>query len=148
MSSPRQPRETKTHGLEPLAVLPVFVPLQGKRAVLAGSSGGAPWKVKLLAAAGAQVDVLARSAFLRYRDEDLAIFYGAYLGMADEILVAGPLALVADEIVEKRAEARALEGPAGIAIALNGRVVCKKDWAETRLSEGDRIEIVRAMQGG
>lgn len=36
----------------------------------------------------------------------------------------------------------------GIAIALNGRVVRKKDWAGTALSEGDRIEIVRAMQGG
>ena len=58
MRTPREPRETKA-GLEPLAVLPVFVPLQGKRAVLAGSSGGAPWKVKLLAAAGAEVDVYA-----------------------------------------------------------------------------------------
>lgn len=36
----------------------------------------------------------------------------------------------------------------GIAIALNGRVVRRTDWAETPLSEGDRIEIVRAMQGG
>ena len=59
MSLPRQPRETRSGGLEPLAVLPVFVPLQGKRAVLAGSNGGAPWKVKLLAAAGARVDVYA-----------------------------------------------------------------------------------------
>ncbi|MHC2001624.1 siroheme synthase CysG [Methylobacterium sp. CM6241] len=70
MSTPRQPRETRPAGiaaregaghagLEPLAVLPVFVPLQGKRAVLAGSNGGAPWKVKLLAAAGADVDVYA-----------------------------------------------------------------------------------------
>src|SRR3954469_2442536 len=59
MSTPRQPRETRGQGLEPLAVLPVFVPLQGRRAVLAGSSGGAPWKVKLLAAAGASVDVYA-----------------------------------------------------------------------------------------
>ncbi|WP_345820034.1 siroheme synthase CysG [Methylobacterium fujisawaense] len=55
----RAPRETKAAGLEPLAVLPVFVPLRGKRVVLAGSSGGAPWKVKVLAAAGAHVDVYA-----------------------------------------------------------------------------------------
>ena len=60
MSTPRQPRETRGPGLEPLAVLPVFVPLQGKRAVLAGSGGGAPWKVKLLAAAGAEVDIYAQ----------------------------------------------------------------------------------------
>ena len=55
----RAPRETQAAGLEPLAVLPVFVPLRGKRVVLAGSSGGAPWKVKVLAAAGAHVDVYA-----------------------------------------------------------------------------------------
>ncbi|WP_018260043.1 siroheme synthase CysG [Methylobacterium sp. WSM2598] len=59
MSSPRTPRETRSPGLEPLAVLPVFVTLQGKRAVLAGAGGGAAWKAKLLAAAGAQVDVYA-----------------------------------------------------------------------------------------
>ena len=46
-------------------------------------------------------------------------------------------------------EARERELPnEGIAIALNGRVVRRKDWAGTRLSEGDRVEIVRAMQGG
>lgn len=59
MRTPRQPQETRSAGLEPLSVLPVFVPLHGKRAVLAGASGGAPWKVKLLAAAGARVDVYA-----------------------------------------------------------------------------------------
>ena len=58
MRTPREPRETRA-GLEPLAVLPVFLPLRGKRAVLAGANGGAPWKVKLLAAAGARVDVYA-----------------------------------------------------------------------------------------
>lgn len=59
MLSPRQPTETRSAGLEPLSVLPVFLSLQGKRAVLAGASAGAPWKVKLLAAAGARVDVYA-----------------------------------------------------------------------------------------
>ena len=46
------------------------------------------------------------------------------------------------------AQERALPGPQGVAIALNGRVVRRAEWAETRLSEGDRVEIVRAMQGG
>ena len=46
------------------------------------------------------------------------------------------------------AEARGIESPEGIAIALNGRVVRKTAWGETALNEGDRIEIVRAMQGG
>ena len=46
------------------------------------------------------------------------------------------------------AEEQALAGPQGVAIALNGRVVRKTEWAATLLAEGDRIEIVRAMQGG
>ncbi len=62
MNLPRQPRETRGHGLEPLAVLPVFLDLKGKRVVLAGNNAGAPWKVKLLAAAGAHVDVYAAEA--------------------------------------------------------------------------------------
>jgi sulfur carrier protein len=36
----------------------------------------------------------------------------------------------------------------GIAVALNGVVVPRSAWAETRLKPGDNIEIVRAMQGG
>ncbi|MDR7037874.1 sulfur carrier protein [Methylobacterium sp. BE186] len=46
------------------------------------------------------------------------------------------------------AEETGIESPQGIAIALNGRVVRRKDWAETPIREGDRVEIVRAMQGG
>ncbi|ACL62254.1 sulfur carrier protein ThiS [Methylobacterium nodulans] len=41
-----------------------------------------------------------------------------------------------------------LPGPQGFAIALNGAVVRRQDWAATALAEGDRVEIVRAMQGG
>lgn len=46
------------------------------------------------------------------------------------------------------AEETGLDSPQGIAIALNGRVLRRKDWAETAITPGDRIEIVRAMQGG
>jgi uroporphyrin-III C-methyltransferase/precorrin-2 dehydrogenase/sirohydrochlorin ferrochelatase len=42
-----------------LARLPVFLALEGKRAVLAGGSAAAAWKAELLAAAGARVDVYA-----------------------------------------------------------------------------------------
>jgi sulfur carrier protein len=40
------------------------------------------------------------------------------------------------------------DSPVGFAIALNGRIVRKPEWEKTILSEQDRIEIVRAMQGG
>ena len=36
----------------------------------------------------------------------------------------------------------------GVAVALNGAVVRRADWATTALNPGDTVEIVRAMQGG
>jgi sulfur carrier protein len=36
----------------------------------------------------------------------------------------------------------------GIAIALNGRVVPRRDWPTTILAPGDVVEIVRARSGG
>jgi sulfur carrier protein len=41
-----------------------------------------------------------------------------------------------------------LTSPKGFAIALNGAVVRKDQWPNTPLADGDRIEIVRAIQGG
>jgi uroporphyrin-III C-methyltransferase/precorrin-2 dehydrogenase/sirohydrochlorin ferrochelatase len=45
--------------MAPLARLPVFLKLDGQRAVVAGTSAAAAWKAELLAAAGARVDVYA-----------------------------------------------------------------------------------------
>lgn len=49
-----------------------------------------------------------------------------------------------------RAETAGLDLPnaKGFAIALNGAVVRRDAWATTALHEGDRIEIIRVMQGG
>ena len=41
-----------------------------------------------------------------------------------------------------------LESPKGYAMAVNGALVRKDKWAATTLMDGDRVEIVRAMQGG
>lgn len=49
-------------------------------------------------------------SFARLPDRDLDIWWGAYLGTPDEILVAGPLAEVSDEIARRRREARAAHG--------------------------------------
>lgn len=38
--------------------------------------------------------------------------------------------------------------PARIAIELNGEVVRRNTWAETVLSEGDRLEVVHFVGGG
>ena len=39
-------------------------------------------------------------------------------------------------------------GGKGIAVALNGHVVRRQNWTDTKLSPGDDIEIVRVRQGG
>ncbi|MCO5731672.1 siroheme synthase CysG [Rhizobium sp. SSA_523] len=44
--------------MEPLAKLPVFFGLDGKRVVVAGGSDGAAWKAELLVACGARVDLV------------------------------------------------------------------------------------------
>ena len=41
-----------------------------------------------------------------------------------------------------------LESPKGYAIALNGALIRKDQWQNTTITDGDRVEIVRAMQGG
>ncbi|TCR70111.1 sulfur carrier protein ThiS [Bosea sp. BK604] len=41
-----------------------------------------------------------------------------------------------------------LSGPQGFAIALNGEVVRRAQWAETPLESGDTVEIIRAFSGG
>ncbi len=45
--------------MDALARLPVFFALQGRRVVVAGGHAAAAWKIELLAAAGARVDVYA-----------------------------------------------------------------------------------------
>lgn len=38
--------------------------------------------------------------------------------------------------------------PRGVAVAVNGAVVPRSTWPTTVLHEGDRIELLRASQGG
>ncbi|MFF3905244.1 sulfur carrier protein ThiS [Streptomyces sp. NPDC001848] len=38
--------------------------------------------------------------------------------------------------------------PSGVAAALNETVVPRTQWASTSLSEGDRVEVLTAVQGG
>jgi uroporphyrin-III C-methyltransferase/precorrin-2 dehydrogenase/sirohydrochlorin ferrochelatase len=59
MSERRKPSEEKPARMGKLARLPVFFALDGKRALVAANGMGAVWKIELLAAAGAKVDVYA-----------------------------------------------------------------------------------------
>ncbi|MFY9687718.1 MAG: NAD(P)-dependent oxidoreductase, partial [Pseudolabrys sp.] len=55
----RTPSEAKPARMGALARLPVFLSLDGKRAVLAGGNPAAAWKAELLSASGARVEVYA-----------------------------------------------------------------------------------------
>ncbi len=48
--------------------------------------------------------------YRRFVDQDIEIYWGAYLGTPDEILISGKVANVADEIHRRRAEARKANG--------------------------------------
>jgi len=55
----RRPASAQPPRMAALARLPVFLALEGKRAVVAGNGPAAAWKAELLSAAGAAVDVFA-----------------------------------------------------------------------------------------
>ena len=59
--------EARPGRIGPLATLPVFLVLGGKRAVIAGGSAAAAWKAELLSAAGACVDVYAEEISIELR---------------------------------------------------------------------------------
>jgi sulfur carrier protein len=59
----------------------------------------------------------------------------------DEVLAVPTLAALLEEKAVDVAQR-------GIAVALNGAVVPRAAWAGTPLRPGDKVEIVRARQGG
>lgn len=65
------PSKSRPDRMAPLAVLPVFFGLTGKRVIAIGGSEPATWKIELLAAAGAHVQVLAPIA--EWCDELIAL---------------------------------------------------------------------------
>ena len=45
-------------------------------------------------------------------------------------------------------EAGAPEGGRGVAVAVDGEVVPRGDWAVVPLRDGQRVEVLHAVQGG
>jgi sulfur carrier protein len=56
--------------------------------------------------------------------------------------------LTAATLAELLAEKGVATDGKGVAVALNGHVVCRQAWMDTRLSPGDDVEIVQVRQGG
>jgi uroporphyrin-III C-methyltransferase/precorrin-2 dehydrogenase/sirohydrochlorin ferrochelatase len=99
----KQRSEAGPARIQPISVLPVFMDLAGKRAVVAGGTDRAAWKAELFAAAGALVEVIAPACELsdemrriieceaalthrdrRWKGEDLAGVDVALVDAADE----------------------------------------------------------------
>ena len=100
------PSELALDAIRPLANLPVFFKLTGRRVVLAGGSEAAAWKAELLAASGADVAVFAPSPSPKMletaaRHPQIAIFLRAWA--PDDL--AGAALAVADAAEPEEAEA-------------------------------------------
>src|SRR5215468_1392431 len=61
MTARRLPSDLQPPRMDALARLPVFLALEGRRAVVAGDNAQAAWKAELLSAAGANVEVFAET---------------------------------------------------------------------------------------
>jgi sulfur carrier protein len=59
-----------------------------------------------------------------------------------------PDGLTVAELVERAAPDLRLRQGRGVAVALDAEVVSRSEWERTRISEGQRIELLAAMQGG
>ena len=55
-----------------------------------------------------------------------------------------PWATVADAVAAAGVEA----GARGVAVAVAGEVVPRREWEQRALREGESVEVLRAVQGG
>ena len=69
--------------------------------------------------------------------------------MSGQIIVNGEAtALTAGNVAELLRAKGVDPGARGVAVAVNGAVVPRRDWAERRLDSGDAVEIVKPFAGG
>jgi sulfur carrier protein len=59
-----------------------------------------------------------------------------------------PVELAAGASVAHAVDALGADSARGVAVAVNGEVVPRSEWAATALSEGQHVEVLHAVQGG
>jgi sulfur carrier protein len=64
------------------------------------------------------------------------------------ILVNGEARVVAPGTALDTVVRALTAAPSGVAAALNETVVPRAQWSSTALAEGDRVEVLTAVQGG
>ncbi|HSR82645.1 MAG TPA: sulfur carrier protein ThiS [Streptosporangiaceae bacterium] len=65
-----------------------------------------------------------------------------------EIVVNGKPRRAAADVSLAQAVAMLTDAETGIAAAVNGDVIRRAAWEATRLSDGDEVEVLTAVQGG
>ncbi len=65
-----------------------------------------------------------------------------------EIIINGQPQPVAEELSLAGAVSLVTAAGSGVAAALNGDVIRRAAWESTRLTPGDQVEVVTAVQGG
>ncbi|HEY4919590.1 MAG TPA: siroheme synthase CysG [Xanthobacteraceae bacterium] len=111
------PSDIRSPRMEALARLPVFFALAGKRTIVGGGSAAAAWKIELLSAAGAHVDVYAPEP----SDEVIAAAQGADVtlhraAIADADFAGAALAVGAFDDETTAADFSARARGAGVAV--------------------------------
>lgn len=65
-----------------------------------------------------------------------------------DIVINGTAHQVADDMSLDRAVSLISTAASGIAAAVNGELVRRAAWSSTRLTAGDEVEVLTAVQGG
>jgi sulfur carrier protein len=65
-----------------------------------------------------------------------------------KVSVNGDTRVVPDDATLHSVVVSVTESEQGVAVALNDSVVSRAEWPHTRLSQGDRVEVLTAVQGG
>jgi len=65
-----------------------------------------------------------------------------------KVLVNGSTEEIAAGTTVAEVVGRWARSPIGVAVAVNEAVVTRAEWSATTLAEGDRVEILTAVQGG
>jgi sulfur carrier protein len=65
-----------------------------------------------------------------------------------QVIINGERREVPDDATVASVVESVTRAPAGVAVALNGEIVRRADWATTVPRDADRLEVLTAVQGG
>ncbi|MFO1125684.1 MAG: bifunctional precorrin-2 dehydrogenase/sirohydrochlorin ferrochelatase [Methylocystis sp.] len=117
----RKPDEVSADLMQPLATLPVFYALAGRRVIVVGGGEAAAWKADLAAATGAQVEVFAKDPCDKLceiaRARDSVVIHAREVERGDFAGAAMALGAIEDDALAQRAHewARAVNVPLNLA---------------------------------